>query len=139
VEWGRSDLERRHNVVGSLSWFVRPWLDLTSVVRVSSGTPYTPRVGSDINGDGARNDRAFVFDPADVRAAGDTALAKRHGAPHRGDDGQHARVPALAARRDRGAQQLHERVESHARPAGQPAPRTSEARSGAGSTSCSAS
>jgi hypothetical protein len=32
-------------------------------------------VGSDINGDGARNDRAFVFDPADVRAAGDTALA----------------------------------------------------------------
>jgi hypothetical protein len=32
-------------------------------------------VGSDINGDGARNDRAFVFDPADVRASGDTALA----------------------------------------------------------------
>ncbi|HSJ63448.1 MAG TPA: carboxypeptidase regulatory-like domain-containing protein, partial [Gemmatimonadaceae bacterium] len=72
VEWGRSDLERRHALSGSMSWFVRPWLDVTSVVRVSSGTPYTPRVGGDINGDGARNDRAFVFDPA---SAPDTAIA----------------------------------------------------------------
>jgi hypothetical protein len=72
VEWGRSDLERRHALSGSMSWFVRPWLDVTSIVRMSSGEPYTPRVGSDINGDGARNDRAFIHDPA---LAGDTALA----------------------------------------------------------------
>jgi hypothetical protein len=32
--------------------------------RAASGQPYTPRVGNDINGDGARNDRAFIYDPA---------------------------------------------------------------------------
>jgi hypothetical protein len=72
IEWGRSDLERRHSFSGSLNWFVKPWLDITSIIRVSSGQPYTPRVGSDINGDGSRNDRAFIYDPA---AAPDTALA----------------------------------------------------------------
>lgn len=64
VEWGRSDLERRHSFTGSLSWFARPWVDLTSIMRLSSGQPFSPRVGGDINADGSRNDRAFVFDPA---------------------------------------------------------------------------
>lgn len=72
TEWGTSDLERRHAVSGSMSWYARPWLDLTSIVRLTSGQPFTPRVGGDINGDGSRNDRAFVFDPA--RTA-DSALA----------------------------------------------------------------
>jgi hypothetical protein len=53
---------------------VKPWLDLTSVLRLVSGAPFTPRVGSDINGDGARNDRAFVFNPADPSISSDTAL-----------------------------------------------------------------
>ena len=66
IEWGTSDLERRHNATGSLSWFARPWIDVTSIFRLSSGQPFTPRVGSDINGDGSRNDRAFVFDPSDA-------------------------------------------------------------------------
>ncbi len=64
TEWGTSDLERRHSVSGSVSWFARPWLDVTSVMRLTSGQPFTPRVGGDINGDGSRNDRAFVFDPS---------------------------------------------------------------------------
>jgi hypothetical protein len=42
------------------------------VLRLVSGAPYTPRVAGDVNGDGARNDRAFVFDPG---ATADTALA----------------------------------------------------------------
>ena len=66
IEWGTSDLERRHNAGGSLNWFVRPWLDVTSVFRLISGQPFTPRVGSDINGDGSRNDRAFVFEPGNA-------------------------------------------------------------------------
>ncbi|MFL5540213.1 MAG: carboxypeptidase regulatory-like domain-containing protein [Longimicrobiaceae bacterium] len=33
------------------------------VARLSSGTPFTPRVAGDVNGDGVANDRAFVFDP----------------------------------------------------------------------------
>ena len=72
--WATSDFERRHSFVGSTTWLVKSWLDLTSVLRLTSGAPYTPRVGSDINGDGARNDRAFVFDPNDPRVQSDTAL-----------------------------------------------------------------
>lgn len=67
-----SDLERRHGLNGSLTWLARPWLDVTGILRVQSGQPFTPRVGGDINGDGARNDRAFVFSPA---SSGDSALA----------------------------------------------------------------
>src|SRR2546429_9780191 len=37
---------------------------MTALGRLTSGIPFAPLVGSDINGDGARNDRAFVFDPA---------------------------------------------------------------------------
>lgn len=73
-QWGTSDLERRHSIVGSFTWLAKPWIDLTSVIRMTSGRPFTPRVGSDINGDGARNDRAFVFSP-DAAVTGDTALS----------------------------------------------------------------
>lgn len=72
VPWGRSDLERRHSFVATISWPVVPSLELTAIGRLGSGAPYTPMVGSDINGDGARNDRAFIFDPS---ATGDTAIA----------------------------------------------------------------
>jgi hypothetical protein len=74
VEWGVADLQRQHSMVGTLTWLARDWIDLTSVLRVTSGQPYTPRVQGDINGDGARNDRAFVFDPANAAIASDTAL-----------------------------------------------------------------
>jgi hypothetical protein len=60
-EWSRSDFDRRHSLVGSLTWPAKPWIDVTAIGRLSSGSPYTPRVGGDINGDGARNDRAFIF------------------------------------------------------------------------------
>ena len=74
LAWSASDLERKHAVTGSTTWLVKPWLDITSSLRISSGAPFTPRVGSDINGDGARNDRAFVFDPHNPAIAGDTVL-----------------------------------------------------------------
>jgi len=32
--------------------------------RFTSGTPFTPLVASDINGDGYANDRAFIANPA---------------------------------------------------------------------------
>ncbi len=73
IPFSTSDLERRHSVVGQLTWLAKPWLDLTSTLRFTSGQPYSPRVGSDINGDGARNDLAYIFDPAKVQ--NDTALA----------------------------------------------------------------
>src|SRR5207244_11746848 len=51
-------------------------LGVTLIGRLTSGVPFTPLIGSDLNGDGARNDRAFVFDPA---TASDTAVGSAMG------------------------------------------------------------
>lgn len=63
-EWARSSFERKHSFLGIVSYPFGPALDITAIGRLNSGIPYTPMVAGDINGDGARNDRAFVFDPA---------------------------------------------------------------------------
>ena len=72
-DWATSDRERRHSIVATMGMPIGSSLEVTFIGRASSGTPFTPIVGQDINGDGARNDAAFIFDPAAV--AGDTALA----------------------------------------------------------------
>jgi len=71
--WATSDRERRHSVLATVGLPIGSALEVTFIGRASSGTPFTPLVGQDINGDGARNDAAFVFDPAAISA--DTALA----------------------------------------------------------------
>lgn len=63
-EWATSDFERRHSLLATVTAPVTAALEVTAIGRLTSGVPFTPLVGSDINGDGARNDRAFVFDPA---------------------------------------------------------------------------
>jgi hypothetical protein len=70
--WGPSDLQRKHSVVATVTYPIIPSLELTLIGRLMSGAPYTPMVGGDVNGDGSRNDRAFVYDPA---TAPDTAIA----------------------------------------------------------------
>ncbi|HZH80316.1 MAG TPA: hypothetical protein VFD68_03360, partial [Gemmatimonadales bacterium] len=71
-EWATSDFERRHSFLGTGTLPISAALEISAIGRLSSGVPFTPIVGSDINGDGARNDRAFVFDPA---TASDSAVA----------------------------------------------------------------
>src|SRR5881409_3737334 len=63
-EWATSAFERRHSLLAIVTYPVNAALVVTALGRLTSGAPFTPLVGSDINGDGARNDRAFVFDPA---------------------------------------------------------------------------
>jgi len=63
-EWATSAFERRHSVLATVTYPVNSALEVSALGRLTSGVPFTPLVGSDINGDGARNDRAFVFDPA---------------------------------------------------------------------------
>jgi len=63
-EWAISDLERRHAFLATVSYPLTPTLEISAIGRLTSGAPFTPIVGSDINGDGAKNDRAFIFDPA---------------------------------------------------------------------------
>ena len=72
VQRSTSDLERRHQLLATITYPVTSTVELTSIARLSSGAPFTPLVGNDINGDGARDDQAFVFNPATVS---DTAVA----------------------------------------------------------------
>jgi hypothetical protein len=72
ASWGRSSFDSRHQVVYGLTYNAFDFIRLGWNGSFRSGTPYTPLVGGDINGDGYQNDRAFIFDPA--RTA-DTALA----------------------------------------------------------------
>ena len=73
VQWGTSDLERRHSVLGTITFPARAWLDITAIGRITAGQRYTPVVNGDANGDGSRgNDRAFIFNPA---ATTDTAIS----------------------------------------------------------------
>lgn len=70
--WGTSDLERRHSLLGTVTYPARPWLDISFVGRYTAGQAYTPSVSGDVNGDGSRNDRAFIFNPTQTA---DTAVA----------------------------------------------------------------
>jgi hypothetical protein len=72
AEWATSDLERRHSFLATVTWPVKPAFELTAIARLSSGGFFTPIVSGDVNGDGLRNDRSFIFDPS---SAPDTAIA----------------------------------------------------------------
>jgi hypothetical protein len=63
VEWGVASNDRRHTMNVMLSYPVTAWMEVSGMTRLSSGAPYTPMVNRDVNGDGMRNDRAFIFDP----------------------------------------------------------------------------
>ncbi|MDE3053146.1 MAG: carboxypeptidase regulatory-like domain-containing protein [Gemmatimonadota bacterium] len=64
AQWSRSGFDSRHQIQYSLGYNFFDWVRVNWYGSVRSGTPFTPLVGSDINGDGYANDRAFVFDPA---------------------------------------------------------------------------
>lgn len=82
-EWAPNEWTPRHQIVIQAAHEFRNY-GVTAFLRAASGVPFTPVVGSDINGDGLANDRAFVFDPAtttDARLASDlrTLLASAPG------------------------------------------------------------
>ncbi len=64
IEWARSTFDSRHQLQYSLNY------NFFDVVRVGwfgnirSGSPYTPQIAGDVNGDGYSNDRAFIFNPS---------------------------------------------------------------------------
>ena len=61
---GRSRYDTRHHLIVSAGYQFGSIVGLSLNWNIASGSPYAPLVGSDINGDGLANDRAFVFDPA---------------------------------------------------------------------------
>ncbi|MEO8580392.1 MAG: TonB-dependent receptor [Gemmatimonadales bacterium] len=72
VEWARSPFDSRHQIQYNIGYNFFDAVRVNWFGNFRSGTPYTPVVAGDINGDGYGNDRAFVYDPA---ATADPALA----------------------------------------------------------------
>jgi hypothetical protein len=83
ISWARSDYTPTHEFVLQAG-YQNGWFAMSLAGKASSGLPYTPIVGSDVNGDGLANDRAFVFargggaDPATVSAL-DALIASTSG------------------------------------------------------------
>jgi hypothetical protein len=59
-ERSRSDFDARHQFQLQAGTYLKT-VALTVSARVQSGLPFTPLIGSDVNGDGLANDRAFLF------------------------------------------------------------------------------
>jgi hypothetical protein len=70
--WARSLAETEHQLIVNGLWKFRERTEVAITSRVRSGSHYTPLVGSDVNGDGESNDRAFVFGAATT----DTVLGR---------------------------------------------------------------
>ncbi|MBV9773968.1 MAG: hypothetical protein JO040_08460, partial [Gemmatimonadetes bacterium] len=63
-EWAPGDDDRRHTLSAIVGRPLGGAWEVSLIGRATSGAPYTPWVAGDVNGDGATNDAAFVFDPA---------------------------------------------------------------------------
>ncbi|HKN64963.1 MAG TPA: TonB-dependent receptor [Gemmatimonadaceae bacterium] len=72
LSWGRSSFDSRHQIVYTLGYNFFNTVNVSWYGQFRSGTPFTPMVAADVNGDGYVNDRAFVFRPGsgDPVAAG---------------------------------------------------------------------
>lgn len=72
VNWSRGSNQAKHVITMTVNRHVERLGNAALFGRIQSGSPFTPTVIGDINGDGYSNDRAFIFNPA---AVGDTGIA----------------------------------------------------------------
>jgi hypothetical protein len=63
AEWAPSTAGRTHSFLLSMTYPVSRSVEITTIGRMLSGAPFTPMVSGDVNADGVRNDRAFIFAP----------------------------------------------------------------------------
>jgi hypothetical protein len=71
-EWGRASFDSRHQLVYNLGYNFFDFVRVNWFGNFRSGSPFTPLIAGDVNGDGYLNDRAFVFSP---NSASDPAVA----------------------------------------------------------------
>ena len=64
VAWSRSSFDSRHQFQYTLGYNFFDTVRANWFGSIRSGSPYTPMVGGDVNGDGLSNDRAFIANPA---------------------------------------------------------------------------
>lgn len=69
--WTRGNYDVRHQVLTQFG-YTKQGVTISGLLRVQSGTPYTPTIAGDVNGDGLLNDRAFIAKPS---STSNTALA----------------------------------------------------------------
>lgn len=69
VQWARSASDVHHQITYTLGYDFLHTVRVFWFGRFMSGTPFTPLASGDVNGDGYFNDRAFVFNPANVADA----------------------------------------------------------------------
>lgn len=60
AEFGPSRLDRTHQFVAYPVFFVPYGFEVSSTIRLRSGSPINTTAGSDLNGDGLNNDRPFL-------------------------------------------------------------------------------
>jgi hypothetical protein len=63
VSWGRSAFDSRHQIIYTLGYNVFNTVNVSWYGQFRSGTPFTPMIAADVNGDGYANDRAYIFNP----------------------------------------------------------------------------
>ncbi|HEY2377476.1 MAG TPA: TonB-dependent receptor [Gemmatimonadaceae bacterium] len=68
LSWGRSSFDSRHQIVYTLGYNFFNTVNVSWYGQFRSGTPFTPLIASDVNGDGYANDRAYIFRPGDASA-----------------------------------------------------------------------
>lgn len=66
TQWSVSNNDRRHSLSAIFTYAFTPEIEVSLTGRANSGAPFTPLVNRDVSGDGIRNDRAFIFDPANA-------------------------------------------------------------------------
>ncbi|MBC7791376.1 MAG: TonB-dependent receptor [Anaerolineae bacterium] len=59
-QWGPADFTRKHSFVISPRFHLPYGFEVSSIVRIFSGRPWTPTYAFDINGDGLAQDRAYI-------------------------------------------------------------------------------
>lgn len=59
-EWGPARLDRKHQFVANPVFFLPYDFEVSSAIRLRSGTPINAYAGADLNGDGVFNDRPLI-------------------------------------------------------------------------------
>ncbi|WP_041265110.1 TonB-dependent receptor [Gemmatimonas aurantiaca] len=72
ISWSRSPFDSRHQITYNVTWNAFDFIRISWGGQFRSGSPFTPSIGGDVNGDGFSNDRAFIFDPS---TSGDATTA----------------------------------------------------------------
>ena len=72
LQWARSGGDWHHQIQYTIAYNFFNAVRVSWTGRFQSGTPFTPGIQGDVNGDGYSNDRAFIYDPSKTS---DPALA----------------------------------------------------------------